>query len=232
MTPVAGRTDWSSRAATYDNLKWASDDSLLLAMAHRATAVTPKRVLDLGTGTGKILIGLKSALPRETEFWGIDLCKDMLAKIPAEHRFKLVVDDAERLEYVPEGYFDLVTARMVFHHVHDVVLAGRASFERLRPGGHFVICEGVPPTQRCVHWYTEMFRFKEDRHTLPEGDLINLMVQAGFQDIVTDTVIMPAASLNNWLDNSGTPQGNIEVIKRMHHEAPESTWSSGTAIAS
>jgi ubiquinone/menaquinone biosynthesis C-methylase UbiE len=95
-------TDWALRSATYDKLKWASDDRLLLAMVHRAAASTPKRVLDLGTGTGKILIGLKSALPSETEFWGIDLCKDMLAKIQTEHGFKLVVDDAERLENVPD----------------------------------------------------------------------------------------------------------------------------------
>jgi hypothetical protein len=46
------------------------------------------------------------------------------------------------------------------------------------------------------------------------------MVRAGFLDIVTDTVIMPAASLNNWLDNSGTPEPNVEIIKAMHCEAP------------
>ena len=101
-----------------------------------------------------------------------------------------------------------------------MVRAGRASFERLRHDGRFVICEGVPPTQRCVNWYTDMFRFKEDRHTLPEGDLINLMVHAGFKEIVTDTVVMPSASLNNWLYNSGTPPHNIEIIKRMHRDAP------------
>jgi hypothetical protein len=78
----------------------------------------------------------------------------------------------------------------------------------------------VPPTHRCVQWYTEMFRHKEERHTLPEGDLINLMVQAGFVEIVTDTVIMRGASLNNWLENSGTPKPNVEIIRAMHSEAP------------
>jgi hypothetical protein len=50
------------------------------------------------------------------------------------------------------------------------VAAGRASFRKLRAGGSFIIiCEGVPPTLRCAQWYTDMFRHKEERHTLSEG---------------------------------------------------------------
>ena len=45
-------------------------------------------------------------------------------------------------------------------------------FRILNKGGIFVICEGSPPTIRTIKWYTEMFRYKEDRKTLTEVDLI------------------------------------------------------------
>ena len=32
---------------------------------------------------------------------------------------------------------------------------------------------------------------------------------------------MKDCSLNNWLDNSGIPQENINIIKKMHHSAPD-----------
>jgi hypothetical protein len=65
------------------------------------------------------------------------------------------------------------------------------------------------------------------------------MVQAGFQDIVTDTVVMPSASLNNWLANSTTPKPNAKIVRAMHGEAPwcvkqankTTVWNSEMTIA-
>ena len=59
-------------------------------MARRAGDRWATRVLDLGTGTAKILMGLKGALQPGTEFWGIDSCEAMLARIPSGHGCKLV----------------------------------------------------------------------------------------------------------------------------------------------
>ena len=88
----------------------------------------------------------------------------------------------------------------------------------LRPGGMFILCEGNPPDRYSIPFYENMFRFKEDRITFLLDDLVNLLVRRGLKNIISRTVIMPEMSLNNWLENSGLPFRNIDIIKSMHHD--------------
>jgi len=218
-TVIQIHTDWAARARRYDQLQWVNNDRLLAAMVDAAAAQRAARVLDVGTGSGKVLLALRDAFGAG-EFWGVDLSPDMMEKIPRREGLTLKICNAESLEGIPDAHFDLATARMVFHHVDDLARAMSSIARVLRPGGRLVACEGVPPTARSVKWYTEMFHYKEDRRTLTEGDLIHAFARAGFGEIRTETVIMEKASLNNWLDNSGIPQRNIDVIKEMHFKAP------------
>jgi ubiquinone/menaquinone biosynthesis C-methylase UbiE len=132
----------------------------------------------------------------------------------------VVCDDAETLASIPDRYFDLVTARMVFHHINHPLKAAGAAVRTLVPGGYLLICEGVPPTHRAIDWYTEMFRYKEDRRTLTEGDLAHILIGAGLEDVRTHSVVMRRASLNNWLDNAGLPEVNLQTLRHMHFNAP------------
>jgi ubiquinone/menaquinone biosynthesis C-methylase UbiE/choline kinase len=218
-TVIQIHTDWAARARRYDQLQWVNNDRLLGAMVAAATEQRAHCVLDVGTGSGKVLLAVREALGGG-EFWGVDLSPDMMRNIPRREGLTLRIGNVETLEGLPDGHFDLVTARMVFHHVDDLPRALRSIARVLRPGGRLIACEGVPPSARSVKWYTEMFHYKEDRRTLTEGDLIHAFARGGFREIRTDTVIMEKASLNNWLDNSGIPQRNIDVIKDMHFKAP------------
>jgi ubiquinone/menaquinone biosynthesis C-methylase UbiE/choline kinase len=218
-TVIQIHTDWAARAQRYDKLQWVNNDRLLAGMVEVAAGGRPSRVLDLGTGSGKVLLAMRDTLGGG-EFWGLDLSPEMMSNIPRRDGLVLKVGNVETLEGIPAGYFDVVTARMVFHHVADLERAMASIVRVLRPGGRLVVCEGVPPTARTVRWYTDMFRYKEDRHTLTEGDLIHAFAAAGLKDIRTETIVLRNASLNNWLDNSGIPQRNIDVIKEMHFCAP------------
>jgi ubiquinone/menaquinone biosynthesis C-methylase UbiE/choline kinase len=213
------RTDWETRAKGYDRLQWVNDDALLNAIVDVAHAIGPRRCLDIGTGTGKVMLGLRTRLGHG-EFWGVDSSKAMLAKIPVQPGVKVVCDDAETLTQIPTGYFDLVTARMVFHHISHPHKAAMAAVRTLTHGGHFLICEGVPPTHRAIEWYTEMFRYKEDRLTVTEGDLAHILCSAGLENVRTHSVVMKRASLNNWLNNAGLPEENVRILKDMHLNAP------------
>lgn len=212
-------TDWAQRAKQYDKLDWVNNDELLSAMTRLAREVGPARVLDVGTGPGKVLLAVRDTLGAG-EYWGVDSSQDMLDRIPSTQRLTLRLCNAETLDGVPDGYFDMVTARMVFHHINDTAAAVRSIHRVLAAGGCFALCEGVPPSLRSMKWYTEMFRYKEDRKTLTEMDLINFLVTGGFSDISTRTIIMRRASLNNWIDNAGIPERNVKIIKEMHHHAP------------
>ena len=72
----------------------------------------PRRVLDLGTGTGVVALALAERYP-EAEVVGIDLSPAMIeearTKVPPElaGRLRFEVGDASALDY-PDGDFDLV----------------------------------------------------------------------------------------------------------------------------
>ena len=215
----AFHTDWAKRAEAYNRLQWVNEDALLQAIMRVAERFAPRRMLDVGTGTGKVLLGLREFLGGG-EYWGVDSSKAMLAKLKAPPDVKIVCDDAESLSAIPSEYFDLITARMVFHHLQHPYKAARAAVRSLSPGGCFLICEGVPPTRRSVEWYTEMFRYKEDRRTITEGDLAHFLISAEMENVETHSVVMRRASLNNWLDNAGLPEENLKILRDMHFNAP------------
>jgi ubiquinone/menaquinone biosynthesis C-methylase UbiE len=80
---------------------------------------------------GKVLLALKDVL-RRGEFWGIDNSLEMLDKVPRKDDLVLKTCSAEILEDVPDNYFDLITARMVFHHINDSSAAMQSAFRALK----------------------------------------------------------------------------------------------------
>lgn len=212
---VKKKTDWSIRAKLYNDLDWVNRDELLSAIVKIALGLNGKKTLDLGTGTGKVLMALKQSYP-DGRFYGVDISKSMMEKIDKSEGFDLSVGSVEQLNGFKSNDFDLVTARMVFHHVEKLEDATAQVHRVLKPGGRFILCEGNPPDLYSMNFYKEMFRFKEDRKTFLSDDLINLLVRRGFRDINCRVVVTRDMSLNNWLDKSGLPFRNVDIIKKMH----------------
>jgi len=212
--------DWARRAEKYNLLDWVNRDVLTRGMLEAADGIRPARALDIGTGTGKVMKAVKARYP-QCECWGIDNNEAMIGLIEDRKSYTIRICDVADLNGIRDAYFDLVTARMVFHHIDDPAPALSEIRRVLKPGGIFILCEGNPPTERSVDWYTQMFSYKEERITLTEADLINLFEKAGFSDVTTKIVMMEDCSLNNWLANSGLPEENIEIIRRLHYEAPD-----------
>jgi len=87
----------------------------------------PRRILDLGTGTGAIAVLVASRFP-EAEVVGVDVSERMIqqAKRKAGERVRFQIADAQRLPF-PDGGFDLVTlGNMIpfFDEVARVVARG------------------------------------------------------------------------------------------------------------
>ena len=215
------KTNWDRRAKFYNRLDWVNKDQLLAGMVEAAGKLENKKVLDVGTGTGKVLMALKQRNP-DSDYYGIDINQSMLDKIGHHHDFKLSVAEMENLDSFKANCFDLVTARMVFHHANDLDKSLNEIYRVLKKGGGFILCEGNPPDRHSVPFYETMFRFKEDRITFTLDDLVNLLVKQGFKNIASRTVILKNMSLNNWLDNSGLPFRNTDIIKKMHYDCDSS----------
>ena len=112
----------------------------------------PRRVLDLGAGTGLLSARVAAAYP-DAEYVLVDGAPAMLAQ--AEQAltatYNITIHVADLADPLPEGEFDAVVSALAIHHLDDD--GKRALFARVRaalpPGGMFVNAEQVAGPHPC-----------------------------------------------------------------------------------
>jgi ubiquinone/menaquinone biosynthesis C-methylase UbiE len=152
----------------------------------------PRRILDLGCGTGSTTLMLKEAFP-QAEVVGLDLSPYML--VMADHKAKAANVDvqwhhgkAEETGF-PDASFDLVTASLLFHETPPSVTQSilRECFRLLTTGGEVLILDGNQKTIRQVDWLTEVFEEPYIK-AYAAGNLDAWMGAAGFEAVQTKDV--------------------------------------------
>ena len=122
----------------------------------------PRRILDLGCGTGSTTLLLKQAFP-DAEVVGLDLSPYML--VVAEHKAKQAGleirwkhGNAEQTG-LPPNSFDLVTASLLFHETPPTVAQTilRETYRLLTVGGEVLLLDGSQKTLRQTEWLTQIF---------------------------------------------------------------------------
>jgi ubiquinone/menaquinone biosynthesis C-methylase UbiE len=104
-----------------------------------------KKVLDVGFGWGRTIVGLKKQLP-DIGITGIELAENCLKNanrifkihIPDFSNIKLELGDAEALQY-EENSFDAVLSTRVFQFLTNPQRSVNQIFSVLRPGGKAVV---------------------------------------------------------------------------------------------
>ena len=137
---------FSARAHRYDQ-GWRGQMHHQIADRAAALALTcapaPKRVLDVGCGTGYLLGRLAARAPQAQVLAGIDAAPAMIEvarAAAADDRLRFVAGRAERLPW-PAASFDLVVSTTSFDHWADQ-RAGLAQCARvLAPGGCLVLAD-------------------------------------------------------------------------------------------
>jgi len=126
-----------------------------------AVRVKPRRIIDLGCGTGSTTLMLKQAFP-EAEVVGLDLSPYMLvvADMKAQKaglKIQWLHSSAESVA-LPDASFDLVASSLLFHETPPAVSRAilRESFRLLKVGGQVVILDGSQKTLRHTPWLTDM----------------------------------------------------------------------------
>lgn len=218
-------TFWKARAENYEDLQWVKDDQFMEQFLEAARPHPEDVVLDVGTGVGKVA---KAVGPFVEKVIGIDISPDMIGKAG---NGEFLRQDVRELEFEDET-FDKVLARMVLHHVTDGIEQAMAEcYRTLKPGGVMVVGEGTPPMaetgeyhlqDEITDWYREVFELKEDRLTLYEYDIVNLMAEAGFRGIWIDLYYIKKLSVRNWLENSGLLKATQERIYKKYLLPPNS----------
>jgi ubiquinone/menaquinone biosynthesis C-methylase UbiE len=127
-----------------------------------AVRVKPRRIIDLGCGTGSTTLMLKQAFP-EAEVVGLDLSPYMLvvAEMKAQKarlNIQWLHGNAESVAF-PDASFDLVAASLLFHETPPAVSRAilRESFRLLKVGGQVAILDGNQKTLRQTEWLTDIF---------------------------------------------------------------------------
>lgn len=108
------------------------------------------RVLDLGCGSGTLLLEVARVAPR-ARLTGVDSDRTMLDRAQAKARragveLELVEGRAEALPF-PDGSFDRVVSSLFFHHLlpEAKVAAAREARRMLAPGGELWVSDWGPP---------------------------------------------------------------------------------------
>lgn len=172
--------DWLSRAAGVGDAHWQ-----LVAQAAIAAGAT---VLEIGVGTGNVLLKVKRAVPASIAI-GLDPSTSSLATAAgkaARAGVELQLDhgDATHLPY-PDAAFDRILSSYVFHHIPDEKKLAALSeiFRVLKPGGSLHLLDLVAGTERKSKALAMLPGRRHDRR--PGGlDPVELMAQAGLAEPV------------------------------------------------
>ena len=108
-----------------------------------STEARPRRVLDVGCGTGYLLRTLATHYPEAEELAGIDAAPNMIdtaKRLNNDKRLTFATGVAEQLRY-PDGSIDLVVSSTSFDHWSDQYVGLSECARVLRPGGHLVLVD-------------------------------------------------------------------------------------------
>ncbi|MDJ0593012.1 MAG: class I SAM-dependent methyltransferase [Pleurocapsa sp. MO_226.B13] len=156
----------------------------------QAVQGSPRKIIDLGCGTGSTTLLFKQAFPN-AEIVGLDLSPQML--VIAEYKASQAGLDIQWLHGLAEatdftdGEFDLVTASLLFHetptHIAQAIL--KEAFRLLSPAGQIIILDGNQKTLRHTTWLTEIFEepYIED---YAAGSVDAWLGAAGFSQVSTE----------------------------------------------
>jgi SAM-dependent methyltransferase len=152
-----------------------------------------KRILDLGTGAGRLLALVKAARPG-AQFVGLDFSPTMLEILQREFggdaRVTIVAHDLAR-ELPSMGKFDCVISSFAIHHLTNQRKRSLYAeiFETLAPGGVFCNLERVAsPTVALHERFLQAFGITREQDD-PENILLGLEIQLqwlreiGFADV-------------------------------------------------
>ena len=102
---------------------------------------TPRRIIDLGSGTGLLAMYYFRHFP-DAEYVLIDLAEDMLsvARKRFEHAPKVSCQVLDYTQELPEGNFDLVISALSIHHLENQEKSGLFGKirQKLAPGAFFI----------------------------------------------------------------------------------------------
>ena len=176
----------------------------------KAIQGVPRRILDLGCGTGTTTQMLKRRFPG-AEVMGLDLSPQML--VMADHKARAAAVEVTfrhgnaMATGLPAAAFDVVCATLLFHEtppaVAKTILA--EAFRLLTPGGQLLVLDGNQRTLRATDWLSTIFEEPFIRD-YSQGNVDAWLGYAGFEAVRTEDVF--------WLNQLSSARKPLPVAER------------------
>lgn len=153
----------------------------------------PRRILDLGCGTGTQTLMLKKTFP-DRAVMGLDLSPYMLVMAHQKaHQENLNIQwrhgRGEQTGF-PDASFDLITITLLFHEIPPEISQEILCecFRLLTVGGEVIVLEGNHKLLRQTEWLTHLLENSSQKSADPQQNVENWMIQAGFSAIKTQDI--------------------------------------------
>ncbi|KKX29284.1 metalloregulator ArsR/SmtB family transcription factor [Rhizobium sp. LC145] len=197
------QTYFSLNASAWDELRklHVSDAAVEAALVRMIGRTPVDALLDLGTGTGRILQLLSDIYRRAV---GIDASRDMLsvarANLDKAGIVKASVRHGDILNLPLEGQdFDLIIIHQVLHFLDQPELAIAEAARVLRPGGRLVIVDLAPHALEYLRDEHAHVRLGFSHQTMAEWlEKVGLEVQEAI-DLASGKQGAPALTATVWL---------------------------------
>ena len=204
------RDQFDRQASLYATSAVHAQGASLPVLVAYAQAKPGERALDVATGTGNTAFALAES---GAEVVGLDLSPGMLAQAAARGTtVRFVVGSAENLPFA-DANFDLVTARHAPHHFREVGRFLAEVHRVLKPGGRFVMADGVSPNAESKAWFDRWQTLRDPSHwtnrTADEWrDLASAFAWA------RDEIVPYRLEIDWWTRQSGCSPETIAQLER------------------
>jgi len=183
--PAAGH-DWL--LPLYDPIvKLLGGDAARMALLEQAALRPDQHILEIGCGTGTLLVQIKRLLPN-AEVIGIDPDPKALARARrkaarAPASIQLDIGFAGRLPY-PDAVFDRVFSSFMFHHLpaNEKEKMLSEAWRVLRPGGELHMLDFEGPEDSTPGFLGRLLHSNKRLTDNSEASVLDRMRQASFAD--------------------------------------------------
>jgi ubiquinone/menaquinone biosynthesis C-methylase UbiE len=211
---------WDYRSKEYDRLGWVNAPGPLDKMVEMANLKGHETVIDIGTGSQAILHTLEPAI-KTGKLIGFDISAAMLGKNRPNSNVLLVAD--ANTQPFPNDFADLMTARMVLHHLSNPLVPIKEAYRVLKPGGKLIVGEYVATDPEVYSFERKVFDIKEPGRHLWTGDqLVELVANAWSSNkIDLGYGLINQYSVRDWMEKSGLPTKTQKAVLDEYINAPK-----------
>lgn len=223
MASEAVRRQFDRSAAAYGTSPIFAAGHDLALMVDAATPTAAMTVLDVGTAAGHTAFAFA---PHVREVVGTDVSPGMIAEAERQAAARGITNvrfaeaDLTALPY-PDAAFDLVTCRMVTHHLPALAPLLTDIARVLRPGGQFVVDDVISPENAALAaWLHTVERLRDPSHgrdwTLSEWVAAGEAIGVPFAVVAEWALPLDFA---DWTTRQQTPPDAVAALERLFDAA-------------